>query len=86
MRELYAAFSGANKVRLNDRRMALSLAWQTANLTNAAKLPPLDQLLKRLSPGDSSVMSPRDQRATILGMAEAMGAKVVRRKKGEAIQ
>jgi hypothetical protein len=31
-------------------------------------------------------MSPKAQRQTILGMAAAMGAEVIYRKKGEAIQ
>lgn len=86
MRELYAAFMGAQKTRLAARQLALSQAWQTANYTRADKLPDLAAQLRKLDPGGSRVMSPKAQRATILGMAQAMGAKVVRRKKGEAIQ
>lgn len=86
MRELFAAFSGANKIRHRARQLALSLAWQTANYTNAAKLPPLAAELKKLEPADSRVMSPKQQRQTILDMASALGAEVVYRKKGEVLQ
>lgn len=86
MRELFAAFVGANKIRHRARQLALSQAWQTANLTNAAKLPPLHELLRKLEPAASRVMSPKQQRSAILEMATALGAEVVYRKKGEVLQ
>ncbi len=82
MRELYAAFAGAQKQRIRERQLTLWQAWQTANFTNAKRLPALEPLLRKLEPGRA--MSNREVRATLLGMAQAMGALVVRRKKGEA--
>ncbi len=42
--------------------------------------------MRQLKPPAEREMSPKSQRAAILGMAQAMGAQVIRRKKGEAIQ
>ena len=83
MRELFAVFAGANKKRIRERQLYLSQAWQTANFTNARRLPPLEPLLRKLDPTSRRVMSPRAIRGTILGMAEAMGAEIIIRKKGE---
>lgn len=86
MRELFRCLEGAAIRRRRDRQLAAWHAWHVANFTNAKKLPDLNQVLRKLEPAESRVMSPKAQRATILGMAAAMGAEVVYRKKGEAIQ
>lgn len=82
MRELYAAFAGEQKRRVRQRQIVLWQAWQTANFTNAKRLPALEPLLRKLEP--HRAMSNREVRGTILGMAQSMGAMIVRRKKGEA--
>ncbi len=86
MRELYRCFEGAGVARRRARQQDLWTAWHIANLTNAKKLPDLAQLLNKLEPAESRVMSPKMQRATILGIASAFGAKVIYRKKGETVQ
>lgn len=86
MRELFRCFEGAALRRRRDRQLALWHAWHAANYVNAKKLPDLAQALRKLEPAENRVMSPKAVRSTILGMAQAMGAAVVYRKKGEAIQ
>lgn len=75
---------GASLARKRGRQLTLWGAWWNANLANAKKLPPLDKVMRWLEP--AKTMSPRVQRNQILGMAQAMGALVIRRKKGESIQ
>lgn len=86
MRELFRCFEGAATRRRRGRQDDLWLAWHVANLTNAKKLPDLGQLMRKLDPIESRVMSPKQQHATILGLAAAFGAKITYRKKGEPLQ
>lgn len=86
MKQLFRCFEGAATARRRCRQNDLWHAWHVANLSNAKKLPELAQLMLKLEPPESRVMSPRAQRATILGMAAAMGAKITYRKKGEPLQ
>lgn len=81
MRELYACFAGEAKTRVRQRQLHLWQAWMTANFTNAKRLPALEPLLRKLEP--RRAMSNRAVRSTLVGMAQAMGARIVRRKKGE---
>lgn len=80
-RELFAAFNGAKLKRIRENQLHLWTAWQTANLTNAKRLPDLLSLLRKLEP--ARPMTNREMRASIIGIAAAMGAKIVRKKKGE---
>lgn len=86
MKQLFRCFDGAATARRRARQQDLWTAWHIANFSNAKKLPDLGPLLRKLEPLENRVMSPRDVRQTILGMAEAMGAKITVRKKGEQIQ
>lgn len=86
MKELFRCFEGAGIARRRQRQQDLWTAWHIANLTNAKKLPDLGQMLRKLEPVESRVMSPRQQRNSILALAQAFGAKVIYRKKGEPIQ
>lgn len=86
MRDLFRCLEGAAKRRLHDRQIAMWHAWHVANFTNAKKLPDLPQLLRMLEPAESRVMSPKAQRNQILGLAQAFGAEIVYRKKGESVQ
>jgi hypothetical protein len=86
MRQFYRCLAGAKMKKDRDRQLAAWHAWHVANFTNAKQLPDLGRILRKLEPMESRVMSDRAIRGTILGMAEAMGANIVRRKKGEAIQ
>lgn len=86
LREIYRAFEGASIARRRQQQAALWAAWHQASLTNAKKLPDLAQMLRKLEPAENRVMSPKQLRGTILGLAQAFGADIVRRKKGEALQ
>jgi 5-formyltetrahydrofolate cyclo-ligase len=86
MRQLFRCLEGAAIARRRDRQLTVWAAWHTANFTNAKKLPDLQQVLRKLEPAESRVMSPKAQRSTILGLAAAFGAEIVYRKKGEAVQ
>lgn len=50
------------------------LAWRIEAYQRIKRLPNLSEELRKLDP--PRVMSPREQRASILGMAKAMGATV----------
>jgi hypothetical protein len=86
MRQLFRCLEGAAIKMRRERHLAMWHAWNAANLGNAEKLPDLAQLLRKLEPPENRVMSPRDQRQAILGLATAFGAEVIYRKKGEPIQ
>lgn len=80
-RDLYAAFTGARTARIRQRQGELWAAWQTANFTRAKKLPALQPLLRKLEA--PRVMSKREIRVSILTMAQAFGAKVIHKKRGD---
>ncbi len=80
-RELYAAFVGYRDAQVRLKKTLLWQAWSTANFTRAKKLPDLKGLLSKLEP--SRVMSPRELRSTLLGIATVMGAKVIYKKRGD---
>lgn len=86
MKQLFRCFEGAAIARRRVRQNDLWHAWHVANFTNAKKLPDLTQLMRKLEPAESRVMSPRQQRQSILGIAQAFGAKITYRKKGEPLQ
>lgn len=79
--ELHVLLQGAQIVARREHRLSISNAWQTANWSKAKKLPDLRQLLRKLEPLRD--MSARAIRSAIVGMAEAMGAKVVRKRREE---
>lgn len=81
-RELYALFAGNRLAQTRIRQRCLWQAWQTANFTRGRKLPDLLPLLRNLEP--PRVQSNADLRNTIVGLATAMGAEVVYKKRGEA--
>lgn len=80
-RDLYAAFAGEKMAGVRRRKAELTMSWQTANFTRAKKLPELTPMLRRLD--GPRVMTKQAIRATIIGMAHAMGAKVVYKKRGD---
>lgn len=79
-RMLYAALRGAVLRETRNRKSALFMAWQTANFTRAKRLPPLGPLLQKLD-SKPAFMSAKGIRATIFGMAHAMGVKVTYKKR-----
>ena len=84
-RELFNALQGEAIRRRRDRQSSLWAVWHGAawtrskTFTNAEKL---NSMLRKMDP--PRVMTPREQRSAILGIANAMGAEVVYRKKKAA--
>ena len=79
-RELYAVFRGRNIAATRAHKLALYEAWHTAGFYRMKKLTPLADVLRKLDA--PRVMSTRAIRATIMGLASALGAKVRHVKKG----
>lgn len=81
-RETYAALAGDAIRRRRDRQTAMWAAWHGAAFERSKRLPNIAALLAKMEP--KREMSHRELRASILGIANAMGAKVIYRKRGEA--
>ncbi len=79
MRELHALLGGAALRARREHKLVLWGHWQGQNLRRSKRLPDLRQLLRKLDP--ARVMSGQAIRAAILGIAESMGARVVRKSK-----
>lgn len=80
-RELYAVLAGATLRTRREHKLVMWGHWQGQSLSRQRRLPELKTLLRRLDP--SRVMSASSLRAAVIGMAEAMGAKIVRKKPKE---
>lgn len=78
-RELYAVLQGSTLRARRDHKLALFNAWHGANLRRGKRLPELRTLLRKLDP--VRVMSAGSIRAAVMGIAQALGANVVRKKK-----
>jgi len=81
-RELFNAMQGEALRRRRDRQTLLWAAWHGAAWTRSKTFPNADKLngmLRKMDP--PRVMTPREQRGAILGIAKALGAEVVYRKK-----
>ena len=78
-RELHALLGGAALRARRDHKLTLWGHWQGQNMRRAKRLPDLMRMLRRLDP--ARVMSAQAIRDTILGLAQQMGAKVVRKTK-----
>lgn len=81
-REIYAEIAGDAVRRRRDRQTAMWAAWHGAAFERSKRLPNIGTLLAKMEP--KREMSNRDLRASILGIAKAMNAEVVYRKRGEA--
>lgn len=73
-RELFNALKGEHLRRRRDRQQIVFGAWHGESFARHKRLPNLTDILRKMEP--SRVMSPREQRAAIMGIAEAMGATV----------
>jgi hypothetical protein len=83
---LFAAFSGARLRAVRERQHSLWIAWSTANFSRAKKLPALMPMLQKLdssTDGRPREMTKREIRTTIMGIAQAFGAKVTYKKRSE---
>jgi hypothetical protein len=80
-RELYAVFVGRNLIQTRMHSLAIYQAWHGEAFARQKRLENLADLLRKLN--QPRVMSTRQVRATIIGAARAMGAKVRFVKKGE---
>lgn len=67
---------------MRERQRLLWHAWTSVNLSRPKRLPPLMPMLKALE--QERVMTDKDIRTTIIGMAQVMGAKVTYKKRGDA--
>lgn len=80
-RELYAAFQGDAIRRRRDRQEAISAAWHGAAFERSKRLPDIRAILRKMEP--MREMTNHELRASILGIAKAMGATVEYRKRVE---
>lgn len=80
-RELTAALAGAKLQTRRAFKLNLWTVWQGVNLSRNKKLPELRGLLSKLDPIRD--MSAQEIRKAVLGIAQSLGATVVRRKRGE---
>lgn len=78
-RELHAVMRGAALNAKRAHQLALFESYHVESFARTKRLPTLKSLLRKLEP--ARVMSRDAIRSVVLGMAEAMGAQVVRRKK-----
>lgn len=78
-REIYAAISGDTIRRRRERQTAMWAAWHGAAFERSKRMPNLTTLLAKMEP--KREMSNREMRASILGIAKAMNAEVVYRKR-----
>ena len=74
-REIYAAIAGDSVRRRRERQTVMWGAWHGAAFERAKRMPNLKTLLQKMEP--SRVMSNRELRASIVGVAHALGAEVV---------
>jgi hypothetical protein len=78
-REVYAAIAGDALRRRRDRQAIMWGAWHGAAFERSKRMPNLGTLLAKLEP--KREMSNREQRASIIAFAKAMGATVEIRKR-----
>lgn len=78
-REIYAVFVGGNIKARRDHKLQIFGAWHGQNMARGKRSPDLKQLLRQIDP--PRVMSPKAIRAAVIGMAKAMGAIVVHKKR-----
>lgn len=81
MRELDACFAGSRILAKRNFKSEISQAWHVGMFSRAKKIPPLRQLLNRIDP--PKPMSPAQMRRALVASMKALGATVIRRKKGE---
>jgi hypothetical protein len=81
-REIFNAISGDAVRRRRDRQAIMWGAWHGAAFERSKRMPNLGTLLAKMEP--KREMSSRELRASILGIAKAMNAETVYRKRGEA--
>ncbi len=79
-REVFAQLQGDALRRRRDRQLALWHAWHQAAFERQKKLPALEPMLRKFEP--QRTMSNKELREQVIAMAKAMGALVIRRKKG----
>ena len=75
-RELFREIALWVETRREQHNRDMTLAWQTANLTNAKKLPGLERLL--VKPPEAKTQSPSEMRAMLQTLSERYGGKVRR--------
>lgn len=80
-REIYAVLDGARIAARRARQMAIFTAWHVEAFSRTKRLPDLAGILRKMEPAE--VMSPRQIRTAIIAAAEAMGSRVVYKKRGE---
>lgn len=78
-REIVAVLVGSNLRARRAHKLQIFGAWHGQNMARAKKSPDLRQLLRLLDP--PRVMSRQAIRSAVIGMAKAMGAIVVIKKK-----
>lgn len=73
-REVFNVLDAAARRRREERMLAVFTSWHAAAFSRQKRLPDLAAILRKMEP--PRVMSAREQRASIMGIAKAMGARV----------
>lgn len=81
-RMIAALLEGAKKREIREHQLHLWAQYQGQALSRTKRLPNIATLLRKLEP--NKPMSGREIRHWLMEAARQMGAKVTRRKKGEA--
>jgi hypothetical protein len=81
-RETYAVIAGDAIRRRRDRQAIMWGAWHGAAFERSKRMPDLRAILRKMEP--MREMTNREMRASIMGIAQAMGATVEYRKKAQA--
>lgn len=82
-RELHACFLGFKKRQQYDEQVGFTQAYYGALWQRVKKIPKLKDFLRRLHPEHGKPQSPADMRKALIAAFEGLGAKVIRRTKGE---
>lgn len=77
--EIGILLAGAALKARRDHKLTLWGHWNGQSFARQKRMTPLSNLMRRLEPARD--MSISDIRKAVLGMADSMGAKVIRRKK-----
>lgn len=80
-RQVFAFMRGAAKRRKGEQSLALATAWHTEAFARQKRLTPLNDILKKLDNAEPKPMTLKEQRMAMMNIAQAMGARVVHKRK-----
>lgn len=80
-REIHAVLAGAQIKARREHKLTLLGAWHAAAWSRVKRMPDLAKALSHLDPNRHRAMNPDAIRRSVLGIAQALGAKIVHRPK-----